>query len=115
METDPWSPARWFTCHSNISQRSLRICFSERSIELLSLNCFHHAHHVAAENLVDVGFRVAASQQLAREVRQLRNISQVTQSRLHPIEVRSDSNVINAHQFHNVIDVIDQSRNSNWW
>src|SRR6185295_7740926 len=40
---------------------------------------FHDSQHIAAENLVDVAFRITAPHQLARQVRKLRNVCEVAE------------------------------------
>ena len=64
----------------------------------------------SAAGWVAIGGAVAAALALVLAIGfylQLRNVRQVTQRRLHAIEIRSNTDMIDTDKLHNMIDVID--------
>src|SRR5262245_58134505 len=70
------------------------------------LDAFHDSQKVAAQNLLDIAFRVAAFQQRVGQPRQLRHVVH-SQRHGRTVEVRAETDMIDAGYLHRVIDVID--------
>src|SRR6266567_3434306 len=64
----------------------------------------HHPQHIATQNLVYVGFRMTTTKKLASEVWQIGDSRQILRCGLYPVEIRTNADVIDAHQFHDVLD-----------
>src|SRR5262245_18184630 len=70
------------------------------------LDLLHHAQDVAAENLLDVGVRVALLDQRIGDLRQLRGVFQ-SEGHRRAVEVLPQADVIGTGDLDRVIDVLD--------
>src|SRR5258708_7403278 len=66
-----------------------------------------HTQSVFAEDFANVLFRIAVLEQRGREVGYLRNILETLRGRGDAVEVATDGHVIDAGDFHHMIDVRD--------
>jgi hypothetical protein len=67
----------------------------------------HHPQQVLAEDLANVLFTVATLQQLISNVRQHGNVTRAFGHIVGAIKVCPDPDMIDARNFHDVIDVVD--------
>src|SRR5713226_2061723 len=66
----------------------------------------HHAKNVAAQNLANILFRISLAQQRFRDLGEFRAVFQAVRH-VRAVEIRAHADVIGAHQFHDVVDVLD--------
>src|SRR6202040_4326075 len=81
---------------SRLSSHSLR-----RSFHLL-----HHPQRVATQDLLNIRCRITLCQQRVRDLRQMRCVFHSV-GHVRAVEIRSQSHMIRARQFHGVINMLD--------
>ena len=79
--------------------------------EILALHRLHYSQHVPTEYLTHITLRIPASQKLLRQVRQVGHAREIRSRDLHAIKIRSDTDMIHTNEFHDVIDMVHDTRN----
>src|SRR6266516_1186492 len=89
-----------------------KVFASKKGNSLFTLYRLHHPQNITTQDLVDIAFRVPPSQKLSSQVWQIGDRLQIRRQGLHAIEVRANADVVDAGQLNNVIDMIDDARNT---
>src|SRR2546428_3397613 len=67
-----------------------------------------HAQEILAQNLANILLAIAALQQFISDVRQHRDVTSAFGKVVRAVEICADTDMIDACNFHNMIDVIDE-------